>query len=110
MIDGDLIWAYQTTVCRMMQSISRCIAHQKSCFLSFPHYFQYQSKVLSKSKEDFYNIAGFPSVVGTMDCTHNTSKTDKSFYSSALEGVYIKSCKPNLCRQKEFVYNLRLLH
>ena len=25
------------------------------------------------------------------------------FYLSVLEAVYIKSCKPNLCRQKEFV-------
>ena len=32
-----------------------------------------------------------------------------SFHLSALEAVYIKSCKPNLCRQKEFVYNLKIL-
>ena len=32
-----------------------------------------------------------------------------SFHLSVLEAVYIKSCKPNLCRQKEFVYNLKLL-
>ena len=32
-----------------------------------------------------------------------------SFHLSALEAVYIKSCKPNLCLQKEFVYNLKLL-
>ena len=32
-----------------------------------------------------------------------------SFHLSALEAVYIKSCKPNLCRQKKFVYNLKLL-
>ena len=32
-----------------------------------------------------------------------------SFHLSALEAVYIKSRKPNLCRQKEFVYNLKLL-
>ena len=32
-----------------------------------------------------------------------------SFHLSALEAVYIKSCKPNLCREKEFVYNLKLL-
>ena len=31
------------------------------------------------------------------------------FHLSALEAVYIKSCKQNLCRQKEFVYNLKLL-
>ena len=32
-----------------------------------------------------------------------------SFHLSALEAVYIKSCKPNLWRQKEFVYNLKIL-
>ena len=32
-----------------------------------------------------------------------------SFHLSALEAVYNKSCKPNLCHQKEFVYNLKLL-
>ena len=32
-----------------------------------------------------------------------------SFHLSALEAVYIKSCKPNLCRQQKFVYNLKLL-
>ena len=32
-----------------------------------------------------------------------------SFRLSALEAVNIKSCKPNLCHQKEFVYKLKLL-
>ena len=32
-----------------------------------------------------------------------------SFHLSALEAVNIKSCMPNLCSQKEFVYNLKLL-
>ena len=32
-----------------------------------------------------------------------------SFYLSALEAVYIKSHKTNLCSQKEFVYNLKIL-
>ena len=31
-----------------------------------------------------------------------------SFYLSALEAVYMKSRKPNLCRQKEFIYNLKI--
>ena len=36
--------------------------------------------------------------------------SDRSSFSlPALKAVYIKSCKPNLCRQKEFVYNLKLL-
>ena len=33
-----------------------------------------------------------------------------SFYLFALEAVYIKSCKPNLRCQKEFVYSLKFLH
>ena len=33
-----------------------------------------------------------------------------SFHLSATKAVYIKSCKPNICCQKEFVYNLKLLH
>ena len=32
-----------------------------------------------------------------------------SFHLFALEVVYIESRKPNLCRQKEFVYNLKIL-
>ena len=31
------------------------------------------------------------------------------FLFICLEAVYIKSCKLNLCRQEEFVYNLKLL-
>ena len=32
-----------------------------------------------------------------------------SFHLSALEAVYIKLCKPNLLRHKEFVDNLKIL-
>ena len=32
-----------------------------------------------------------------------------SFHLSALEAVNSKSCKPNLCHQKEFIYNFKLL-
>ena len=33
-----------------------------------------------------------------------------SFHLFALEAVYIKSSKPNLCHQKKFVYSLKPLH
>ena len=32
-----------------------------------------------------------------------------SFHLSVIESDYIKSCNPNLCCQKEFVYNLKPL-
>ena len=33
-----------------------------------------------------------------------------SFHLSTLEATYIKTFKPNLCKQKEFVYGLKLTH
>ena len=63
MTDVDLMWVHQSTVCRIVQCISRCIACQKLYFMTFP-------SNLSTSKQDFYDIAGFPSVLGAMDCTH----------------------------------------
>ena len=33
-----------------------------------------------------------------------------SFHPSTLEATYIKTSKPNLCKQKEFVYDLKITH
>ena len=33
-----------------------------------------------------------------------------SFHLSTLEATYIKTSKPNLCKQKEFVYSLKITH
>ena len=33
-----------------------------------------------------------------------------SFHLSTLEVTFIKSFQPNLCRQKEFLYSLKLIH
>ena len=33
-----------------------------------------------------------------------------SFHLSTLEATYIKTSKPNLCKQKEFVYGLTIMH
>ena len=33
-----------------------------------------------------------------------------SFHLSTLEATYIKTSKPNLCKQKEFVYGLKITH
>ena len=32
------------------------------------------------------------------------------FHFSTLEAMYIKTSKPNLCKQKEFVYGLKITH
>ena len=33
-----------------------------------------------------------------------------SFHLSTLEATYIKTFKPNLCKQKKFVYGLKITH
>ena len=33
-----------------------------------------------------------------------------SFHLSTLEATYIKTTKPNLCKKKEFVYNLKIVN
>ena len=33
-----------------------------------------------------------------------------AFHLSTLEATYIKTSKPNLCKQKEFVYSLKISH
>ena len=33
-----------------------------------------------------------------------------SFHLSTLEATYIKTSKPNLCKQKKFVYGLKITH
>ena len=38
------------------------------------------------------------------------AKGRSPFYLSALEATFIKTSNPIFCRQKEFVYNLKILH
>ena len=38
------------------------------------------------------------------------SRGHTSFHLSTLEATYIKTSKPNLCKQKEFVYGLKIAH
>ena len=38
------------------------------------------------------------------------SRGRTSFHLSTLEATYIKTSKPNLCKQKEFVYGLKIAH
>ena len=49
-------------------------------------------------------------------CEYNDNKLSilargrTSFHLSTLEATYIKTSKPNLCKQKEFVYGLKITH
>uniref|UniRef100_H2Y6X0 DDE Tnp4 domain-containing protein n=1 Tax=Ciona savignyi TaxID=51511 RepID=H2Y6X0_CIOSA len=89
MSDGDLIGLNQSTVSRIVHRISRCIAKSKSNFIKFP-------TNLQREKESFYVIAGFPSVVGAIDCTHVAISTPgggevfrnrKGYYSINVQAI-----------------------
>lgn len=63
MTDGDLAGISRQTAGRSVHQLSRAIAKRRSLFINFP-----QSP--SAAKRDFYRIAGFPKVIGAIDCTH----------------------------------------
>ena len=52
----------------------------------------------------------------TCACEYNDKKFSilacghTSFHLSSLEATYIKTSKPNLCKQKEFIYGLKITH
>lgn len=64
--DGDIIGIDQSTVCRIVHNISRLIACNRNRYIKFPATFD----EIRRSKQRFFDIAGFPCVVGAIDCTH----------------------------------------
>ena len=69
-----------------------------------------------KTKTSFSSIGQH--LLQNPTCTHeyNDNKFSilahgrTSFHLSTLEAMYIKTSKPNLCKQKEFVYGLKITH
>nr|XP_039248878.1 putative nuclease HARBI1 [Styela clava] len=64
MTDGDLMGMSRHTARRSIHRVATCFAKQKRKFIDF------LGQDLSKVKQNFFNVAGFPSVIGAIDCTH----------------------------------------
>lgn len=62
----DFIGIHKSTASRIVKLVSHVIATLCSDFIHFPS----NEDDIKKVKQDFYNIAKFPVVVGAMDCTH----------------------------------------
>ena len=60
---GDLFGVSVFAACTVIHKVSRAIAKQKGQFLSFP-------ENLADTNRKFYDVAHFPDVIGTIDCTH----------------------------------------
>lgn len=62
---GDLINIHKSTVCRIIQRVSRKLAELSSVYINMPN-----REELREVAEGFYGIDGFPRVAGALDCTH----------------------------------------
>ncbi|XP_039602255.1 putative nuclease HARBI1 [Polypterus senegalus] len=68
---GDRSGISQPTVSRIMPHVLHAIISLTSQYITFPNIAAERTKIMT----DFYNIAGFPSVIGAVDCTHVALKT-----------------------------------
>ncbi|XP_049444489.1 putative nuclease HARBI1 [Epinephelus fuscoguttatus] len=77
---GDAENLAKATICRVVRSVCLALKSLSGVFISFPGH-----RRLSDIKEDFYRIAGFPNVIGALDCTHIRIKSP----SGAHEGDFV---------------------
>ncbi|XP_056596696.1 putative nuclease HARBI1 [Triplophysa dalaica] len=94
---GDTEQLNKATICRTIRSVCLAIKALADVFISFPGH-----RRLCDIKEEFYRIAGFPNVIGAVDCTHIRIKAPsgaheadfvnrKSFHSINVQTIKRKS-------------------
>lgn len=64
-MDGDLAGIHQTTVSRVVKQVSRALARNREHFINFP-----ERGLQRATHRLFYEIAGFPGVIGAIDGSH----------------------------------------
>ena len=62
MVEGDLFGVHKSTVCRIVRRVSKAIARLKGQYIRF--------EPRRETTAGFYRRAGFPGVIGAIDCTH----------------------------------------
>ncbi|PIO38697.1 hypothetical protein AB205_0219070, partial [Aquarana catesbeiana] len=67
---GDTIGISQASMSRCVTNVTEALVERASQFISFPH----EEASVQKLKDDFYNLAGVPGVLGVVDCMHVTIK------------------------------------
>lgn len=63
---GDLTNISKSSVCRIIHRVTNAIATLRPHFISLPNT---RNQVIQLNT-DFFNIAGFPNILGAIDCTH----------------------------------------
>ncbi|XP_063218604.1 putative nuclease HARBI1 [Bacillus rossius redtenbacheri] len=65
-VAGDFGGVSTSTACRIVKRVSSAIANLKPQVIKFPE----GAEEIEQVHRDFYEIAQFPKVIGTIDCTH----------------------------------------
>jgi len=63
---GDLSGVDKSTACRAIHRVTQLIANLGNEFISFPT----SPNDRKETMRDFYDVGGFPGVLGAIDCTH----------------------------------------
>lgn len=74
----------QTTVSRVIKKISKKIALLLPDFIKFP-----SNTELAEVKNKFYEVARFPTVIGTIDCTHVRIKCPAKIVGQEMAGHFL---------------------
>ena len=95
---GDILGVDKSTVSRVLIQFLDALISKKDQFIKFPRNIA-EKNIL---KQGFYEIAGFPSVIGCIDCTHVRIKTPnenemdyvnrKSFHSINVQAITDHHC------------------
>lgn len=96
--DGDLTGIHKSTASRIIHRVASAFAAKRPDYVTFPD----EARV-NRVKQDFYEIAGFPGVIGCIDCSHirimrpsvedaELYRNRKGYYSINVQAV----CDANL--------------
>ncbi|CAH1371673.1 unnamed protein product, partial [Tenebrio molitor] len=62
----DLVNVSKSSVCRIIHRVTNSIASLRPYFIRLPD----RKNEIRKTHNDFYEIAGFPNMLGAVDCAH----------------------------------------
>ncbi len=72
---GDFAGVHKSTVSRIIRKVTRIIASLRSKFIYMPR----NEVERRQAYSNFYKIARFPNVLGTIDCTHIRTQSPGNF-------------------------------
>eukprot|EP00079_Xenopus_tropicalis_P009799 XP_002934124.1 PREDICTED: putative nuclease HARBI1 [Xenopus tropicalis] len=71
---GDTIGISQASMSRCVTNVTEALVERASQFISFPR----DERSVQRLKDEFYNLAGVPGVLGVVDCTQVNIKAPNS--------------------------------